>query len=227
MLNVMILAYRDKTVNDLSRLDSVEKLQQQIFASYIRRMLERLVAHKQFTQEQTRRYLTWLAQQMQQQQLTEFYLERLQPDWLPTTLARKGFRWVVGLVVGLLGGLVGGLLYGLSGISINASLRRKPNQGIRHSGGNALRLGIPIAIGTGLVFGLVYGLIGGLVVGLLYGLVVGLLGGLFVGLAFGGEAYLRHYLFRFLLWWGGALPWHVVALLEEATDCILLHRIRS
>ena len=58
-----------------------------------------------------------------------------------------------------------------------------------------------------------------------FGVFIGLYTGLAIGLYFGGGVYLRHYLLRFLLWRSGALPWHVVRLYEEATECILLSRV--
>jgi hypothetical protein len=50
---------------------------------------------------------------MQQQHLTEFYLERLQPTWLPTKQAQTIYSLLVRLLDGLLGGLLLGLLFGL------------------------------------------------------------------------------------------------------------------
>lgn len=129
LLSVVILAYQGKARHDLPQLGTTEEQQQQVFASYTKRMLERPAVHKQFSQEQTRRYLTWLAQQMQQHQFTEFHLERLQPTWLSTKSATNMYAilfglavgllaglssWLfLGLVVGLLGGLVVGLIYSL------------------------------------------------------------------------------------------------------------------
>ena len=60
-----------------------------------------------------------------------------------------------------------------------------------------------------------------LLIGLLYGLFVGLL----TGLLFGGGAYLQHYFLRYLLWRSGAIPWHYVHFLEEASGRILLQKV--
>jgi NACHT domain len=116
LLNVVILAYRDKAVKDLPKLGSTEEQQQQIFARYVERMLERPTIRSSFTQEQTRQWLTWLAQQMQQQHLSEFYLERLQPTWLPTKQSQLLYyalnSLIVGMVTGLVAGLVSRLVFG-------------------------------------------------------------------------------------------------------------------
>lgn len=119
LLSVVIFAYRGKAKKDLPQLGTAEEQQRQVFSYYVQRMLERPVTRGRFTPEQTRRWLTWLAQQMQQHQLTEFYIERLQLTWLPTLQARKRFPWLNRLLValpsGLLGGLLGGLLLGRVG----------------------------------------------------------------------------------------------------------------
>jgi GTPase SAR1 family protein len=111
MLNVIILTYRDKAVKDLPQFGSAEEQQQQIFDRYVQRMLEQQTGH--FTAQKTWHWLTWLAQQMKQHHLTEFYLESLQPSWLSTNLSRVTYALLVGLGVGLLAGLIFGLGVGL------------------------------------------------------------------------------------------------------------------
>jgi len=101
MLNVIILAYRDKTAKDLPQLGTLEEQQQQIFERYVERMLEQRAVMGKFSPQQTRKWLIWLAQHMKQHQLTDFYLERLQPEWLPTQRSRIVYRLLVGLLVGL------------------------------------------------------------------------------------------------------------------------------
>jgi len=162
MLSVVMLAYRGKTVKELPQLGSAEQQQRQVFDSYVTRMLEQQTRKWHYTSQQTRRWLIWLAQQMQQRSLTEFYLERLQPSWLLTKRAQIVHKVLVVLVVGLVAslviGLLGGLVYGLYYL---------------------LRYGLVVGLigdmlGYGLRGGLGYGLLGGL----LGGLVDVLLGGL-------------------------------------------------
>ncbi len=93
-----------------------------------------------------------------------------------------------------------------------------------------LVFGLVLGLAGGLLGGLVSGLVGfrllgGLVLVLVFGLVPGLAGGLYGWLDFGGAAYLHHYLLRWILWRSGALPWHYVRFLEEATERILLQRV--
>ena len=348
MLNVVILAYRDKAIKDLPSLGSAEQQQHQIFDRYVERMLARPVTQGAFKPQQIQYWLTWLAHVMQQQHLSEFYLEHLQPTWLPSKRSQARYSllgglvyglvlglsfgllvglvlglvyglllglvyglvsglvgglifglvywktmsdkihltdvltwswkkfWqrlvlglvyglVYGLVLGLIGGLVGGLLvvpakqlpftvgnpfvsrlvfglvsgllvglvYGLlvglregfSTSQITEHLRIKPNQGIRSSGRSALFAGFITIPLLGLVPGLVLGFVLGPLGGLFGGLVFGLVFGLALGLALGGTAYLQHYLLRYFLWRSGAMPWHYVRFLEEASERILLLKV--
>ena len=61
--------------------------------------------------ERALRWLSWLARQMKMRNLTVFYPELLQLDWVPWG-QRRAFGWVYTVAV-LVGGLVGGLVWGL------------------------------------------------------------------------------------------------------------------
>jgi hypothetical protein len=65
---------------------------------------------------QARGWLAWLAASMSQHAMAEFYLERLQPTWLPNHRVRRIVRWAPSLAGGLVGWLAFGLLHrGLDG----------------------------------------------------------------------------------------------------------------
>ena len=353
MLHVIVLAYRNETAIDLPQSGSPEEQQRQVFARCTERRLEQRTAREQFTPQQTQHWLIWLAQQMKQHHLTEFYLEWLQPTWLSTERSQiqyrlfymliyglalgliygliggllgeliyglvlglvggllggqvddiktirpaevltwswkavwrglfvglddiktmpavVGLRWswnsvwqggIVGLIVGLIGwligfGLIGGLIVGLiggligwlivefvgglmarvtygliggvvrevSGQQIHKDMRIRPNRGIRGSGRKALCFGL---IG-GLIVGLIVGLIGGRTGGPVHGLILGVFLGVFLGILiaqiFGARAYICHYVLRYILYRNGAMPWHYVHFLEEATERTLLQRV--
>jgi hypothetical protein len=99
--------------------------------------------------EKTHHYLCWLATKLEQQEVTEFLIERLQPSWLDRNHERTRYRIIYGLIGGLFGvqnaWLFSGLLVGL----------------IR---------GLGYGLSVGLLFGLLFGLLVGLLVGLLFGL---------------------------------------------------------
>jgi hypothetical protein len=197
MLTIVTLAYASQPVEALRIHRTPTERQQQLLATYVDRMFQRRSPITYHTRQQTERWLAWLAWQMAQHSQTDFYLERLQPDWLPVGrrwLPTQGARLLAGLVgllaglgVGLAFGLLVGLVYklstslaaGLSGGEI--STKTVPNEGIHRSARMAVSTGPVGGLIGGLVFGLGFGLLGGLFVVLLGGLGAGL----FVGLATG------------------------------------------
>ncbi len=158
MLSVVVLAYRDKAVNDLPQLGTAKQQRQQVFADYVERVLDQRVTRREFTPHQTRQWLTWLVQRMQQFSLTEFYLEWLQPTWLATEQAQTLYTRFTSLLSGLTGGL----------------LRRQGGQKIRPEETWSLLFGLLFGLALGLALGLARGLVLGLGLGLLFGLGLGL-----------------------------------------------------
>jgi hypothetical protein len=160
-----------------------------------------------YTQEKIRHWLSWLAQAMVRHEQTVFYLERMQPDWLPQ---QKGW-WqqisstsVFGLLFGLVFlvfmpvgglsiGLLFGLFFGLFGwvlvVQMENSIQpvetlhwswKEAHNGLVDVLANGLQLGLSIGLFGGLLGGLAGLLFGGPF--LFYGLFAGLVGGLFGGL---------------------------------------------
>jgi hypothetical protein len=139
--------------------------------------------------EKTHHYLCWLATKLEQQEVTEFLIERLQPSWLDRNHERTRYRIIVGLIFGLLGGLSGGLsggllaglifglIFGLSEIKLAEKLSFSLRSLIAE-----LRYGLIFGLIVGLIVGLIAELSGGLRVGLLGGLIGGLIVGLLLGL---------------------------------------------
>jgi hypothetical protein len=162
---------------------------------------------------------------------------------------------IAGLTAGLSYWLVLGLLQSVSGVTVEDQRRVVPNQGIHRSALNGLVLGLISTVIVGLVVGLIIGLasqgsqvdrliaglstglsaglstgliaglIAGLSTGLIAGLIAGLSAGLSAGLLYGGLAFLRHYVLRFLLWRTGSVPWQYVTFLDYAAERILLRKV--
>ncbi len=124
-----------------------------------------------------------------------------------------------GLIVGLFAGLVVGLIGGLSGKLTwrELQVRSKPNYGVQLSGRNGFIIGLIFGLSGGLIFGLSDGLSNGLFFGLYFGL--------FFGLFFGGDAYLKHYLLRWLLARYKYLPFKLEPFLDEMVGRILLRKV--
>jgi hypothetical protein len=140
MLTIVTLAYAGQPAEMLRAAGTVVERRQSLFTAYVNRMFQRRSPVTRYTRLQTERWLAWLAWQLAQHSQTVFYLERLQPDWLPV-----GRRWLPTQGARLLAGLIGGLLGGL-GIGLEAVL-----------GGMW-----PDVLVGGLIIGLIATLIGGL-----------------------------------------------------------------
>jgi DNA polymerase III delta prime subunit len=127
MLSIMVLAYEGVAVEDLPNNEMVEERRKQLFDAYIKRMFRpptRLKVEQKYSEVQSIRWLTWLAQRMVQESQTVFLIEEMQPTWLPTKyttykkiLYRIAVFWIgwliLGLIIGLILGLIKGLTFGL------------------------------------------------------------------------------------------------------------------
>lgn len=85
MLNVVTKVYRELPLDDLLHADTLETVRQKIFACYVDSMsnYRNQQGLKGYQPSHMRRWLAWLAQQMEQRGQSEFYLEHMQIDWLP------------------------------------------------------------------------------------------------------------------------------------------------
>ena len=111
MLTIVTLAYAGEPVEALRTRGTSGEQRQHLFAVYVDRMFQRRGVSTRYPRPQTKRWLTWLAGQMTQHSQTVFYLERMQPDWLPRKqrwIPRRGASLVAGLVGVLLGGMSAG-----------------------------------------------------------------------------------------------------------------------
>jgi len=115
LLQVLILTYHGTPVRTLSKKE--DQLRQQIWVDYVQRMVNRKGAVKRNPLDITSKRLSWLAQQMHTHNQTIFFLEELQPDWLPTkesVFYHRSVRLIFGLLFGANFALFNGMLYGLN-----------------------------------------------------------------------------------------------------------------
>jgi len=200
MLNIVTVAYADQPESQPRLSGTLKEQRDHLFGAYVDQMFRRRGIVRRYTPQQTIHWLKWLAWQMVRHSQTVFYIERLQPDWLP---GEK--RWAFGLVVGLVsvlfgvlfGGLVGRLFYGLFsglvcglviGMVIGILIGIKSEKIIcveTVSWSWPKENGLVVVLIGVLVFGQVFGLFGGLVAGLGAELFGGLVYGLFSGLGAG------------------------------------------
>ncbi len=197
MLSLLLLVYHTRDAHQFPIDIPIEKQREQILGAYVEHKLPAADENKPYSNEQVRRWLGWTARQMQVRNQTVFYLENMQPDWLPAS--RRSLSALCGLIaglpfvplvallvggtgglgIGIVAGLVVGLLYGLfvwsrgeiklveDSIMILRGLRR-----------NVL---------VWLLGGLLAGVLGVSVGGLLYGLLILLLYGLVVWVVVGPD----------------------------------------
>ncbi|GAC1632748.1 MAG: hypothetical protein NVS4B9_25110 [Ktedonobacteraceae bacterium] len=107
LLNMLILTYYNMPVQHVLQTLSSKTHIQQILEHYVGRMLTRGNHLASYTPQYSKRWLSWLARQMQQRNQTVFYIERMQPHWSAGQPTHRHYpRVVVGLIAGLLGTLV-------------------------------------------------------------------------------------------------------------------------
>jgi len=112
MLSIFSLAYQGQPVEDFVA-ESPDKAQQQLFTMYVKRTLQRRAVTTIYSSQQTIQWLAWLASQLKRSNQSEFYLERMQADWLANKQAyRLSSNLVVGCVLVLFGLLAYWLFYG-------------------------------------------------------------------------------------------------------------------
>ncbi|GAC1357645.1 MAG: hypothetical protein NVSMB38_40230 [Ktedonobacteraceae bacterium] len=112
MLSVLTQTYHGKSIEDIATA-GLPKTTKQALENYVQRMFQRGSDQKHYTQELTQFWLTRLACQMVQHHSQEqFYIEHLQPDWLPHGWPRIAYRGIGGLLYGLIGSLSVGAVYG-------------------------------------------------------------------------------------------------------------------
>ena len=133
------------------------------------------------------------------------------------------------LMLGLIEGLMFGLIVGLKSSEIET--KTSPNQGIWKSARNAITVWLMGGLMVGLVvlmLGLIVGLMlrpmSGLMAGLMVGM-AGLMAALIVGLNNGGEACIKHFSLRLVLYSNKYIPWNYARFLDYAADRIFLQKV--
>jgi GTPase SAR1 family protein len=107
MLNIVTQTFKGKSAESVRGAGTLEERRTQIFDAYKDAMFHRVgrMEDKSYTPQQTEHWLSWLAKSMKQRNQTVFYLEKLQPDWLPSLRQRKILVAVASLILGLILGL--------------------------------------------------------------------------------------------------------------------------
>jgi DNA polymerase III delta prime subunit len=191
MLNIMVLAYEGVALEDLPKTEVVEERRKQLFDAYIERMFHRptrIKVEQRYSEAQSIRWLTWLAQRMVQKSQIVFFIEGMQPTWLQAKDKRILYRlgsflvsvliivlitrliyWLFGgllylfidrLIYGLIYGLIIGMITGM--ITVWGKAEIKTVETLKWSwreAENSLRFGLRFGLILGLIVGLIFGLI--------------------------------------------------------------------
>jgi hypothetical protein len=113
MLSIVALAYQGRSAAEIQAARTLEEQRRHVFAAYTDAMFHRGAPTPPYTQEQTEHWLTWLAQTMKAHDQSVFYLEWMQPNWLPGQRQQRLVTFLTSVMRGLMYGLSGGLLIGL------------------------------------------------------------------------------------------------------------------
>lgn len=115
ILSIMSLTYQNYSSEDvLKQLSSPENRYQNLFNSYIERMLGRKVIAQKYSKDIVLHWLSWLANTMVNESQTIFLIEKLQPTLLQSRSERRWYQ----ISNFLLGGLIFRLSLGLIGVLI-------------------------------------------------------------------------------------------------------------
>ena len=116
MLNVMAVAYGGRPLVELlPLLENENERRAHLYDTYLSRMFRRKpLTGVSYTAAQALRWLRFLAARLTEREETQFFIEDMQPDWLPKERERSG-RLVLGIVLGTLFGVMLGVLFGVLG----------------------------------------------------------------------------------------------------------------
>lgn len=172
LLNIIVISAQEILVEKWQQFQSTDERLNYLLDAYISRMFKRHYKNKQPPQEKTKRWLSWLAQRLVEEDSTEFFIEKMQPHWLKNRLQIIIYNLIVwgvieGIIMGLTLGLIYKLIYGLIS-GVNYGLAYKLFRGISRIFGISEFFSFPEFFR--LIYGLVYGITIGSVIGVANGL---------------------------------------------------------
>jgi transcriptional regulator with XRE-family HTH domain/DNA polymerase III delta prime subunit len=109
MLSILTFSYQNIPMDDV--LSAQAPLARQLlFQRYTERLLHRGKKSHEYNEPAVIHWLVWLANQLMQHSQTEFYLERMQPDWLDNQ-TRQHYRSAVLRIFSLVQSILGAALF--------------------------------------------------------------------------------------------------------------------
>lgn len=123
MLNIVTLAFKGKSAESVHGTGGLDVRRRQVFEAYKNAMFERpgrsSVKSYNYTPQQTEHWLSWLAKSMKQHDQSIFYLELMQPNWLPSLRLQR--------VLEIGASLIAFLVFGLAAALASSELSARPS----------------------------------------------------------------------------------------------------
>jgi len=118
LLNLIPAAYQYGFVGKGKRCQTEEEREAyqkecrgDLFDAYVEHQLASKVDNRGYSKEQTKHWLTWLAQRLREERRTDFYIEKMQPTWLETPAQRQKYQLRLWLSLSLSFGLIYGMVF--------------------------------------------------------------------------------------------------------------------
>jgi len=106
-LSIIPLAYPNGLIRAKKQFNTLQerkeyqaKCRQELFDTYIEHRLDSL--QSRYTKQETKHWLSWLANKLRDEKQTEFLIEKMQPTWLKNNIQKWLYRIGIGLGSGLI-----------------------------------------------------------------------------------------------------------------------------
>ncbi|MGB3532058.1 MAG: hypothetical protein WBA13_00930 [Microcoleaceae cyanobacterium] len=117
-LTMMALAYEEILLASWKRLSSIEEQTRYLFNAFIRRQItqnrDELNQMSSYNLEQIRQGLEWIAQRLEEENITEFSVDEIPANWLKESEEEKTYQWRIRIVKGVVWwGIIAGIVIGI------------------------------------------------------------------------------------------------------------------
>ncbi|MBD2179410.1 NACHT domain-containing protein [Pseudanabaena sp. FACHB-1998] len=100
MLNITVLSYEELSIEEWHKAASLESRRSLLWDTYIKRMLKRdlkNLSYRKYNSDKTQKWLSFLAQRLQNEFQNEFLIEKMQPSWLLSGEQIQSYNLLLGL----------------------------------------------------------------------------------------------------------------------------------
>ncbi|MBO3461985.1 effector-associated domain EAD1-containing protein [Aetokthonos hydrillicola Thurmond2011] len=101
-LNIIVISAQEISLEKWQRFKCSKERLNHLFDAYVNTMLQRPYKGGQPKPEKTKKWLSWLAQRLIEENTTEFFIEKIQPDWLNNNFMKFVYTVIVWIPIGTL-----------------------------------------------------------------------------------------------------------------------------